>query len=83
MGAYFHLLDLDYFSSIKIQKLSHICISFGRFLIEYAVGLFKYTFFWKTYAPKVLYGEVACSDHHVIFSEFYNYFFNPSTEVKV
>ena len=39
MGAYFHLLDLDYFSSIKIQKLNHICISFGRFLIEYAISI--------------------------------------------
>ena len=34
---------------------------------QWTVGLFKYTLFWKTYAPKVLYGEVACSDHYVIF----------------
>ena len=81
---FFHLLDLVYFSPIKIQKLSHICIFFGRFLIEYAVGLFKYTFFWKTYAPKVLYGEVACSEHYVIFfSDFLNDFLNPPTDPHV
>ena len=34
--------------------------------IELVVGLFKCTLFWTTYASKVLYGEIACSEHYVI-----------------
>ena len=38
--------------------------------ISNALGLFKYTPFWKSYAIKVFCGEVARSEHYVIFSDF-------------
>ena len=56
---------------------------FHRSYWKMVLGLFKYTFFWKIYAPKFLYGEVACSEHYVIFSDFLNDFLNPPTEVKL